>query len=619
MEKKILEWAINNTTNDSVEGGQQQPVPEDKERGPKKIDPEIIDAILGQSDAVRMKEAINAIADPDETMENKTIAFDNLEMLVEHVDNANDIEKMNLWPKLISFVSLPDTSLRVQALWVCGTAVQNNLKAQKAFIDQGGLRVALDLLKNTNEDAEVKSKAVYAVSGAIKHYKPALVQFEKEGGYEALLALLQTSDNLPILRKTVFLFNTLVLQNPDVVAKNIGEKGLSRQMVKILEQYGEQDEDLTHKILTTFLTLLQNSPKSLSPIETSELKKFLPELKKKYGSDTMLSSEEWGKWKCDLYSLSVGKKFIGTYNKDSNRPHMLFPIFRELPTANLVSPIIPEQKWTPDSIRLGVLARKKGMTALWDEWGVRIPVTVFQLEHCQVIQVVSHGPKAQRENIIDIQIGCTDRRRPERYMTRALIGHFRKVGLAPKQYVELFHVTPDATLPVGTELKAAHFVPGQFVDVQGTTQSVNNFLYRINKGFQGVMKRWGFKGLPASHGTSLAHRSGGSTGQRTDPGKVFKGKKMAGRMGGKKHTSHNLQVIKIDNELNCLYIKGAVAGYAGEIVRIKDAIRKKGVLAFPKDALPPPFPTIQPKVLSSMPRELIAKTGGTDPFLIKES
>ncbi|CAG8460459.1 2083_t:CDS:2 [Ambispora leptoticha] len=301
------------------------------------------------------------------------------------------------------------------------------------------------------------------------------------------------------------------------------------------------------------------------------------------------------KWKCDSYSSLLGEKFIGTYNKDSSRPHRLLPIFKELPTENLVPPVIPEQKWTPNSIRLGVLARKKGMTALWDEWGVRIPVTVFQLENCQVTQVVSHGPNARRKNIVDIQIGCTDRRRPERYMTRALIGHFRKVGLAPKKYVELFHVTPDAALPV--ELKAAHFVPGQFVDVQGTTQ-----VYRRHM----VLR---------SPTVPLVQR----VKERFDPGKVFKGKKMAGRMGGKKHTSHNLRVIKIDNALNCLYIKGAVAGYAGEIVRIKDAIRKHGTLAFPKDALPPPFPTIHPKVLESMPRELGAKTGGTDPFLIKES
>ncbi|CAG8460477.1 2084_t:CDS:2 [Ambispora leptoticha] len=293
MDKQLLKWAITNSNTDTAEGEQQQPAPDVKERGQRRIDPEIIDAILGKSDAVRMKEAIASISDPNETVENKEIAFDNLEMLVEQIDNANDIEKMNLWPKLISFLSFAETSLRIQALWVCGTAVQNNIKAQKAFIDHGGLRIALEMLKNTNEDGEVKSKALYAVSGSIKHYTPGLVQFEKEGGYESLLTLLQTSDNLPTLRKTVFLFNTLLLQNPEIVAKNIEEKGLSRQMIKILEQYGEQDEDLTHKILVTFLTLLRNSPKSLSPEETSELKHSLPELKKKYGSDVMLSGGEW--------------------------------------------------------------------------------------------------------------------------------------------------------------------------------------------------------------------------------------------------------------------------------------------------------------------------------------
>jgi len=198
---------------------------------------------------------------------------------------------MNLWPKLLSFLSLAETTLRNHAIWVCGTAVQNNIKAQKAFSEKGGIKLILDLLKNPNEDTEVRSKALYAISGAIKHYLPGLEQFEKEEGYETLLSLLQTSSDLTILRKTVFLFNTLLLQDPTTVATRIEEKGLARQMVKLLETYGD-DEDLADKILRTLLAELQYSSKSLSEDEINELRRILPEMKKKYG-EVVLSKSEW--------------------------------------------------------------------------------------------------------------------------------------------------------------------------------------------------------------------------------------------------------------------------------------------------------------------------------------
>jgi len=132
------------------------------------------------------------------------------------------------------------------------------------------------------------------------------------------------------------------------------------------------------------------------------------------------------------------------------------------------------------------------------------------------------------------------------------------------------------------------------------------------------MKRWGFKGMPASHGVSKSHRKGGSTGQRTDPGKVFKGKKMAGQMGGRYATSFNCKVMKIDNHFQLLYIKGTIAGYAGTACRVMDARKKHFGKAFPQDALPPPFPTIDSEISKTMPRELVAKTGGTDPFVVKD-
>ncbi|KAG0293912.1 54S ribosomal protein L9, mitochondrial [Linnemannia gamsii] len=259
--------------------------------------------------------------------------------------------------------------------------------------------------------------------------------------------------------------------------------------------------------------------------------------------------------------------------------------------------------WTHKSLRTGVIARKKGMTAMWDEWGVRIPVTVLQLEQCQVVQVLNeetHGYTA-------LQIGSTDR--TPKNVTQPMLGHFTKAGVEPKRKLFEFEVTPDAVLPVGTELVASHFVPGQFVDCSAPT---------MGKGFQGAMKRHGFGGQPASHGTSLTHRSLGSTGQRKDPGKVFKGKKMAGRMGGEQATVQSLKVMKIDNDLNLLYVKGAVPGVDDQFIKVRDAVKKRGNKIAPADVLPLPFPTIQPEALKAMPRELVAKTGGSDPYVMKE-
>ncbi|CAG8492769.1 1402_t:CDS:2 [Funneliformis mosseae] len=286
--EKLLKWSVEHS---DLSRSTQPPPQDDPEK--RKIDSEIIDVILGKSDATQIREAIEVISNTNDTLENREIALDNLEMLVEQIDNANDIENMNLWPKILSFLSFPETSLRVHAVWVCGTAVQNNLKAQKAFAEKGGIRLILNLLNNQEEDKEVRSKALYAISGAIKHYPPGLEQFEKEGGYEILLSLLQTSNDLPILRKVVFLFNTLLLQDTTTVAARIEEKGLAMQMIKLLGTYGD-DEDLSDKILRTLFTKLQNSSKSLSEDEINELRRILPEIKKKYG-EVSLSRSEWEK------------------------------------------------------------------------------------------------------------------------------------------------------------------------------------------------------------------------------------------------------------------------------------------------------------------------------------
>jgi large subunit ribosomal protein L3 len=170
--------------------------------------------------------------------------------------------------------------------------------------------------------------------------------------------------------------------------------------------------------------------------------------------------------------------------------------------------------------------------------------------------------------------------------------------VGPKRQLQEFQVSEEGLLPLGTTLNALHFKPGQYVDVCGTSKG---------KGFQGVMKLHNFAGQPASHGNSKTHRHMGSTGQCQDPGKVFKGKKMPGRMGGRRVTRDNLWVVKIDTERNLLYLKGSVPGNAGGIVRITDARKKK-------PAEPLPFPTYIPDDDESIPAEIMAPHGEHDPY-----
>jgi len=210
-------------------------------------------------------------------------------------------------------------------------------------------------------------------------------------------------------------------------------------------------------------------------------------------------------------------------------------------------------------LRTGLLAVKRGMTGVFTDKGRRWPVTVLQLDRVQVVKV-----KTRKADGYDaVQVGCGLRH--AKATPRPLLGHFAQAHVAPKRKLAEFRVRDAAgLLPPGLELLADHFRPGALVDVQAVAKG---------KGFAGVMKRWGFKGLRATHGTSLAHRSGGSYGQSQDPGRVLPGKKMPGRMGGKKVTTQNVPVVAVDRELGVILVKGPVPGPNRGYVRISDAIK----------------------------------------------
>jgi large subunit ribosomal protein L3 len=219
-------------------------------------------------------------------------------------------------------------------------------------------------------------------------------------------------------------------------------------------------------------------------------------------------------------------------------------------------------------MRSGVIAQKVGMTRVYTEAGENVPVTVLRVDNCQVVgqrTEEAHGYTA-------VQLGV-GRRKPKG-TSKALRGHFAKAEVEPKRKVAEFRVSPENLIDVGAEITAAHFVPGQYVDVTGTS---------IGKGFAGVMKRHNFAGLRATHGVSVSHRSHGSTGQRQDPGKVFKGKKMAGHMGDVRVTTQNLKVVRTDPDQGIILVRGAVPGAKGGWLIVRDAVKK----ALPKEAPTP--------------------------------
>ncbi len=210
-------------------------------------------------------------------------------------------------------------------------------------------------------------------------------------------------------------------------------------------------------------------------------------------------------------------------------------------------------------LRTGVIAKKVGMTRLFMEDGRQVPVTVLQLDNLQVIAQRT----ADKDGYTAVQLGASNAK--VKRVSKAMRGHFATAQVEPKRKVAEFRVAPENLIPVGAEIAANHYFDGQFVDVSGIS---------IGKGFAGAMKRHNFGGLRASHGVSVSHRSHGSTGQCQDPGRVFKGKKMAGHLGAVRVTTQNLQVVRTDVERGVIMVKGAVPGSKGGWVTVKDAVKK---------------------------------------------
>ena len=211
-------------------------------------------------------------------------------------------------------------------------------------------------------------------------------------------------------------------------------------------------------------------------------------------------------------------------------------------------------------MRSGVIAQKVGMTRVFTDDGNHIPVTVLKVDNCQVVAQKT----VEKNGYVALQLGVGTAK--VKNITKADRGHFAAAKVEPKRKLAEFRVSEENLIEVGAEITADHFVAGQFVDVTATS---------VGKGFAGAMKRWNFGGLRATHGVSISHRSHGSTGQCQDPGKVFKGKKMAGHMGARQITTQNLEVVSTDVERGLVLIRGAVPGPKSGWVMLRDAIKKK--------------------------------------------
>jgi large subunit ribosomal protein L3 len=244
------------------------------------------------------------------------------------------------------------------------------------------------------------------------------------------------------------------------------------------------------------------------------------------------------------------------------------------------------------AMRTGVLAKKLGMTRFFDEDGAHVPVTVLSLDGCQV----TAQRTKEKDGYVALQLGVGAKK--AKNTSQAMRGHFAKALVEPKHVLAEFRVEEDGLIEVGAEFTADHFVPGQKVDISGVT---------VGKGFAGAIKRWNFGGLRATHGVSVSHRSHGSTGQRQDPGKVFKNKKMAGHLGVETVTTQNITVWRVDVERGLILIKGSVPGPEGGYVKVRDSIKKGSPEGAPK---PGGVKSKASETAAAAPVETTEETGG---------
>ena len=219
-------------------------------------------------------------------------------------------------------------------------------------------------------------------------------------------------------------------------------------------------------------------------------------------------------------------------------------------------------------MRTGLIAQKLGMSRVFDSEGKHVCVTLLKVDGCQVVAVQTK----EKNGYTSLQLGAGAKK--AKSCTKPERGHFAKAKVEPKKKVVEFRVAEDNVLEVGAELCVSHFVPNQYVDITGTT---------IGKGYAGVMKRWNFGGLRATHGVSVSHRSPGSTGQRQSPGRVFKNKNMAGHMGNVQRTIPSLRIVDVIPDQGIILVEGSVPGHKGNWVTIKDAVKKP----LPKEAPKP--------------------------------
>ncbi|CAO3647433.1 unnamed protein product [Cunninghamella blakesleeana] len=288
--EKLLQWAVNNSDKEELKEQAEAIKRGDYKPDTSKFNPEIIEAILGKDNATLMKEALQCINNPNDTLENKEIALDNFEMLIEGIDNAKNIQNMGLWPTLINLLSDKEVVVRTGVAWICGTAVQNNPDAQKAFLEHQGLKALIPLLSSENK--QERAKAVYAISGVLKHQPQAVEEFKSLKGFDFMTSILKNylEDDAATVRKIIFLYNTLLLENPLLATVEL--RSLTNELDKAIVTYTIkiEDEDMVEKALRTLHTLIQQSQTKLS----DDIKQHVIDAKNKYGQDNLnLDKSEW--------------------------------------------------------------------------------------------------------------------------------------------------------------------------------------------------------------------------------------------------------------------------------------------------------------------------------------